>query len=297
VVYVGGQAVATTFLSSTSLDASISMTDTATPGDVAVYVENVPGDSSTSSNTLYFQVAQVTGAPVVYDYSPDNGVAGDTILIIASNLAGQTLTITDSNGTVLTPGTIGSISWPTAGTVDTVQVVLPNNIATGPITVGNTLGSFKGKIFSVGQNLTRTAGTVLTSSTEYNTTNWSHVSGGDNKLETSFFTANYDCATSTSCTTKPWFKITFPSAQTVSRIAMRGNREYASGYDFLNGRFEVLDASDSVLWEGTYDLPAPDRDLDLTLPAPLSNAVAVRFWGLADESLEPGFSELEVFGP
>ena len=41
----------------------------------------------------------------------------------------------------------------------------------------------------------------------------------------------------------------------------------------------------------------PDRDIDITLPEPVSDALAVRFTSLADESDEPGFSELEVFGP
>jgi hypothetical protein len=231
---------------------------------------------------------------VIYDYSPDNGVAGDTILIIASNLSSGTLEISDSNGTKLTPGALSTISWPNAGSAETVEVVLPKGIETGPITVANDLGSFQGKIFTVGQNLTRQSGTTLDSSTEYNTGNWSRASGGDNQLSTSFFTAHGDCATQTSCTTKPWFQITFASDQTVARIAMRGNREYASGYDFLSGKFEVLDDSDGVLWHGTYDLPEPDRDIDITLPAQ-TGARKVKFSSLADESDEPGFSELEVF--
>ena len=103
-----------------------------------------------------------------------------------------------------------------------------------------------------------------------------------------------DCASMTTCTVKPWFQVTFASDQTVARIAMRGNREYASGYDFLRGTFQVLDASDKVLWKGDYDLPEPDRDLDVTLPA-VDNARKVKFIALADESDEPGFSELEVF--
>jgi hypothetical protein len=297
VAYVDGQTVPTKFVSGTSLEASVSATSTAYAGSLAVYVENVQGDTKSRSNVLYLVVNPATGAPVIYDYSPDNGVAGDKILIISSNLAGQTLDIKDTNGRSLTAGTLSTISWPTVGTVDTVEVTLPSSIATGPITIGNSKGSFKGKIFTVGRNLTRTSGTTLDSSTQYNTSNWARASGGDNSLATSFFTAHGDCATLSSCTTKPWFKITFPSAQTVARIAIRGNREYASGYDFLRGTFEVLDTSQAVLWTGTYDLPAPDRDLDITLPTPIANAFAVKFSGLDDESDEPGFSELEVFGP
>jgi hypothetical protein len=297
-IYFANMAMPTTFVSDTELSALIPSTSTAAAGSLEVYVENVAGDVTTQSNVLYVLVDQpVTGAPIISDYSPDNGIPGDTILIIASGLAGQTLDIRDANGTSIAAGALSTISWPTVGTVDTVAITLPANIVTGPLTVGNSFGSFIGKVFTVGSNLTRAAGTVLDSSTEYPAIQWYRASGGDNLLSTSFFTAHGDCASMTSCTTRPWFKITFASAQTVARIAMRGNREYASGYDFLNGTFQVLGASDAVLWEGTYDLPQPDRDLDITLASPVANALAVNFIGLADESDEPGFSELEVFGP
>jgi hypothetical protein len=294
VAYVNGTAMDTTFDDDTALTAAVTKAATTNPGSLAVYVENTPGDVTSRSNVLYLQVDPAPGAPVIYDYSPDNGVAGDTILIIASNLSTGTLEITDSNGNTLKPGALSTISWPNAGSADTVEVVLPKGIETGPITVANDLGSFQGKIFTVGHNLTREDGTTLDSSTEYNTGNWSRMSGGDNLLATSFFTAHGDCATVATCTTKPWFQITFASDQTVARIAMRGNREYASGYDFLRGTFQVLDASDKVLWKGDYELPEPDRDLDVTLPA-VDNARKVKFLSLADESDEPGFSELEVF--
>jgi hypothetical protein len=295
--YVDGSAVATAVSNEMQITAEVAASSTAYAGSLAVYVENVPGDASTRSNVLYLTVTPAAGAPIIYDYSPDNGVAGDKILIIASNLAAQTLTITDANGTALTPGAIGTISWPNAGSADTVEITLPADAATGPITVGNEVGSYKGKILSVGLNLTRAAGTTLESSTQYNTGNWSTVSGGDNSLASSFFTAHGDCATATTCTTKPFYQITFADAQTIGRIAMRGNREYASGYDFISGKFEVLDDGGAVLWSGDYDLPAPDRDLDITLPEPVSNARSVKFTSTADESDEPGFSEIEVFAP
>jgi hypothetical protein len=284
-------------VTSTEITAEVSAAATSEAGSHAVHVENVPGDDRTRSNVLYLQVDPPAGAPLIYDYSPDNGVPGDTILIISRSLAGETLMIHDVNGTELTAGALSTISWPTAGTVDTVEVVLPDDIETGPITISNSIGAYKGKIFSVGQNLTRAAGTLVEASSEWNTTTWSKASGADNLLATSFFTANYDCATNTTCTMIPWYQITFASEQTVGRIAMRGNREYASGYDFLRGKFEVLDAAGDVLWEGDYDLPAPDRDLDLTFSTPIEGALSVRFTSIMDESTEPGFSELEVFGP
>jgi hypothetical protein len=293
--YLDGVALPTTVLSGTLIEIEVPASSSFA-GSLAVTVENIAGMPSTQGNVLYVQVTPVPGAPLIYDYSPDNGVAGDTILIIASNLAGQTLTIEDAEGNELVPGTLGTIVWPTVGTVDTVTVELPDDIATGPITVSNTIGSYRGKIFSVGLNLTRAEGTVVDASSEFNTSNWSKVSGADNLLATSFFTAVGDCATVTTCTTVPFYSITLAEDQEVGRIAMRGNREYASGYDFIRGTFQLLDAAGDVVWEGDYDLPAPDRDLDITLAEPVT-ARALRFESLEDESVEPGFAELELFGP
>jgi hypothetical protein len=295
--FVDGVAVDTTVVSEASVSAQIPASSTANAGSLYVYVENFPGDETTRSNVLYVQVSPAPGAPIIYDYSPDNGLPGDTVLIISSNLMGQTLTIEDADGNPIEAGEIGTISWPTAGAVDTVSIVLPDDIATGPITVSNMLGSYRGKIFSVGMNLTRAEGTLVEASTEFNTTNWSKASGADNDLATSYFTANGDCATITSCTTVPWYQITFEDLQTVERIAMRGNREYASGYDFVRGTFALLGADGDAIWEGSYDLPGPDRDLDIVLPSSVEGVSALRFTSLEDESTEPGFAELEVFGP
>jgi hypothetical protein len=294
--YLDGVAVETNVLSDTLIEIEVPASSTTLAGSLAVTVENTEGMPSSQGNVLYVQVEPVDGAPQIYDYSPDNGVAGDTILIIASNLAGQTLTIEDAEGHELVPGTLGTISWPTAGAVDTVEVELPEDIATGPITVSSTMGSYRGKIFSVGLNLTRAEGTVITSSTEYNTGNWSKASGADNLLATSFFTAHGDCATLTTCTTVPFYEITLAEEQLVGRIAMRGNREYASGYDYVRGTFQLFDAAGDEVWGGPYDLPGPDRDLDITLVVPVM-ARTLRFESLEDESDEPGFSELEIFGP
>ena len=91
VAYLDGQLLDTVSAEDTMLIADVPSTATARPGSLAVYVENTPGEATSSSNVLYLTVDPAPGAPVIYDYSPDNGVAGDTVLIIASNLMGQTL--------------------------------------------------------------------------------------------------------------------------------------------------------------------------------------------------------------
>jgi len=246
------------------------------------------------SNTLYFTVASAPGAPTIVDYTPDNALPGTTVAILGTNLIAEPVTITDPAGRNLPVQATATTTW-VGASVDSVSVIVPADMVSGTFTASNTHGSFRGRTFNVGQNLARLPGATAVSSTQYNTSNWSTASGWDNNLQTSWFSAHGDCASLTTCTTIPFFQINFPATQTVSRIAMRGNREYASGYDFIQGRFEVLDAAGGVLWSEERLLPDPDRDLDIPVFPPLANASAVRFTSLMDQSDEPGFSELEVF--
>jgi len=250
--------------------------------------------AAAASNTLYFTVAPAPGAPTIVDYTPDNALPGTTVAILGKNLIAEPVTITDPAGRVLPVQSTAPTTW-VGSSVDSVSVIVPADMATGAFTATNTLGSFRGRTFNVGQNLARLPGATAVSSTQYNATNWSTASGWDNNLQTSWFSAHGDCASIATCTTVPFFQINFPAPQTVTRIAMRGNREYASGYDFIEGRFEVLDAAGNALWSEQRLLPDPDRDLDIPFFPPIANASGVRFTSLSDQSDEPGFSELEVF--
>ena len=252
------------------------------------------GAGDAVSNTLYFTVASAPGAPTIVDYTPDNALPGTAVAILGTNLIAEPVTITDPAGRSLPVQSTTTTTW-VGALVDSVSVIVPSDMITGAFTASNTHGSFRGRTFNVGENLARLPGATATSSTQYNTSNWSTASGWDNNLQTSWFSAHGDCASLATCTKVPFFQINFPSPQVVSRIAMRGNREYASGYDFVEGRFEVLDAAGNPLWSETRLLPDPDRDLDIPFFPPVANASAVRFTSLTDQSDEPGFSELEVF--
>ncbi len=289
IAYFDGQALATAVNGPNSIAAQVPAAMTAQAGSHAVSVRN---GSNRISNVLYLDLLIPAGAPIILDYSPDNGIAGATITIIGTNLTAEAITITGPNDIAATPGATGTDTW-IGDPVDTVQFTIPANWQTGAIVVTNSKGSSRGKIFNVGTNLARMAGATVDASSEYSTS-WAKERGADNDLSTSWFSAPGNCATDPSCTSVPWISVGFPSAQSVSRIAVRGNREYASGYDFLRARIDVIGGS-KVLWSGSYDLPNPDRDLDITLAAPLPGATSVKFTSLADESDEPGLAELEVF--
>lgn len=81
------------------------------------------------------------------------------------------------------------------------------------------------------------------------------------------------------------------------RRGRRWRRSGAAASADVEGRFDLLDSAGGVLWREQRLLPDPDRDLDIPVLPPISNVSAVPFTSLTDRSDEPGFSELEVFGP
>jgi len=289
IAYFDGQALATTVDSGNSITAQVTSALTAQPGSHAVSVSN---GTSRTSNILYLVLTIPVGAPEILDYSPDNGLAGDAVTIIGHNLAAEAISITGPNAIHVTTMSTDSTTW-LGQTVDTVTFALPSTWQTGSMVVANSKGSSRGKIFTVGTNLAQLTGVTVQASSEYSST-WAKVRIVDNDLSTSWFSKNGDCATDTSCTSVPWISVTFPSVQSVSRIAIRGNRERAGSYDFLRARIDII-GNAGVLSTGSYDLPNPDRDLDITLPSPVAGATSVKFTSLADESIEPGLSEIEVF--
>jgi hypothetical protein len=292
VVVFAGQPVPTTHQSDTRLTAQIAGALTMQAGYQTVWIE---APRAGRSNLVYFSVSPPPGSPEVLDFKPDNGVPGDAIQLVGFNLTGEPLMVSDGQGHTTTGAAIGTVNSPTA-VLESVQLTVPAAWQSGPLTVSTSVGSFRAKVFNVGRNLARLPGAAATASSEYGG-EWTIARGADNDLFTSWFSAAGDCVTAPppTCMTTPWYMVTFAAPQTVTRIALRGNREYTSGYDFVRGRFEVRGDADAVLWSGSYDLPQPDRDLDVVLPAPVTGARAVRFTSLQDESEDPGLGEIEVF--
>ena len=297
-VLVNGTVVPAMSLSSSKLRAEIPATVTADVGFHAVWVEDddqMPAQRR--SNAVYLTVAAPRGWPEVIDFLPDNGAPGERIRIVGFNLTAEPLEISDLAGHKAQGGVIGTLETPLT-LRETVEFTIPADWQSGPLAVGNSVGRFRTKAFNVGRNLAQLPGVKATASSEYGG-EWTVARGADNDLRTSWFTAKSDCVSAgpPKCMTTPWFMITLPAPQTITRVAVRGSREYTAGYDFLRARLEVLGDDGALLWSAAYELPQPDRDLDLVFAAPVANATAVRFRSERDESEDPGFGELEIFGP
>jgi hypothetical protein len=298
VVVFGGQPLPTSRQSDTRLTAEVTGTLTMQAGYQTIWVANGRDAAAARSNLTYFSVSPPPGAPEVLDFQPDNGVPGDKIQLVGFNLSSEPLQVTDSQGHMTTGAAIRVVNS-LGAVLESVEVTVPADWQSGPLTVATSVGSFRAKAFTVGRNLARVPGAKPSASSEYGG-DWTIARGADNDLLTAWFPIAGQCVTAPPpvCMSTPWYMITFPSPQTVTRIAMRGSREYStgySGYNFLRGRFEVFGDAAAVLWSGSYDLPEPDRDLDIVLPTPVPGALSVRFTSEKDESEDPGLGELEIF--
>jgi hypothetical protein len=290
-VFLDGQVVPTTRESETRLRAEIAGAATAEAGFHPVWAET----GGARSNLVYLSVTPPPGWPEVVDLKPDNGMPGDAIRLVGFNLTGESLTIRDPAGHTTPGAAIGTVNGANA-VFESVEFALPGAWQSGPLPITSSAGTFRARVFNVGRNLALLPGVKASASSEYGGT-WTIPRGADNDLFTSWFPAAGDCVSAgpPTCHKPAWYMITFPAPQTVTRIALRGYRDYGAGYSFLRGRFEVLGEADAILWARSYDLPVPARDLEVPLPAALAGATAVRFTGEKDESEDPGFGEIEVF--
>lgn len=141
------------------------------------------------------------------------------------------------------------------------------------------------------QNLTRRSGVTVTASSNFS--GYPLGRAIDGNLDTSWFTAGGDAANKG---TSPFFEVQLPEDSTITELRMFGNREFANGFDFFAGIFQLFAADGSVLFDsGIVNLPAPVRDIALTVPN-IASVRRVRFTATDDESDTPGFAELQVLG-
>ena len=117
----------------------------------------------------------------------------------------------------------------------------------------------------------------------------------DGDLDTSWFTARISQETQ-------FIELEFVDTVLVKRIEIFGNRQFASLFDFLSGKFELFDVLGNLLYESNqFDLPGgvdPNRDFVHVVDPPVANVYRVRFTSTEAEQShgEAGISEFNVFG-
>lgn len=157
-------------------------------------------------------------------------------------------------------------------------------------TAGVTLWDALTPIVEVGINLSRGDTVTLNPSSQNILWPASHAVDGD--AFSDWYTV---CGDSVNQGGTPFFEIVLPQEASVWGLRYQGQRDGVGG-DFLSGSFRLWDEADRLLYDsGDVALPAPDRDLILDLPNVLG-AKRLRFTPSADNSCNPGFSELALLG-
>ena len=138
-----------------------------------------------------------------------------------------------------------------------------------------------------GSNLALLSGTTATASSFSSGSTPSRAIDGSTL--TSWFTQFGDAANNR---TSPFIEVTLPQDVDVAQIRVLGNRQI-NGRDFFAGIFQAFDSTDSELFNsGVINLPAPSRDI--AVPVDLDGIRKIRFTATADESGNPGLSEIQI---
>ncbi len=141
-------------------------------------------------------------------------------------------------------------------------------------------------------------GAVITTSSTYSTSHeGSRIVDGD--VQTSWYAESAACTrdggSGPYVCTNTFAEARLSQTVTVSRVTIRGNRDYESGYDIHTGRVSMFDAEGTMVFASEVLIfPEPTRDLVLTLPTPRAGVRLVRVTILTSDNGGPGFSELEV---
>jgi hypothetical protein len=78
---------------------------------------------------------------------------------------------------------------------------------------------------------------------------------------------------------------------------MRGNQgTFATGYDFLTGRLDFLDAAGGLISSRNLVFNRPDGDWAVDLNPPVTNVRAVRLVPGWAESDAAGIAEIQLYG-
>ena len=140
---------------------------------------------------------------------------------------------------------------------------------------------------------------TATASTSYQPTTFRPSAAIDGTLTTSWYGAGGACEAGICPGENVFIEVAFDQPRTVGLIAIRGNRDFATGYDVLRVRIVTMDANRRVL--STRDVTTtrgaePNGDAQLILSPAAACVSFVRVIALTTEgSTEPGLAEIEAY--
>lgn len=116
----------------------------------------------------------------------------------------------------------------------------------------------------------------------------------DGDLGTSWFAASNACPNNT-CAGNITVTVTLRQTQTIGRVKLFANREFASGFNVLTARIELLDANDAVLRQVNVAPSTSGADIDQAILPAQSCVRKIRIVPLTGEDPGPGFAEIQIF--
>jgi RHS repeat-associated protein len=307
------------------------------PQDVMVQVsDGHPGGTATQNFTIQVAQAQANRAPVATDDAyevrlgdtitvPTPGVLGNDTDPDSNPLTAQVVTQPGEGSLTLNPN--GSFSYtarglpppgalnpmpemirstfttlpqsrqvmmtPTIADVNgdgTPDIIFITHTGTGWTANGKLRAISGGQRFATNVNLAHSALAQHAVSSSFSD-RFTALRAYDGDLNTSWFTARPDA--------NAFFEFNFLQDVTVRELRMFGNREFSTTHDFLSGIFQLFDVNGVELYSsGDVPLPAPNRDITLTLPTAVPGVRRVRFTATGYEVAgnDHGFAELQVIG-
>lgn len=143
-------------------------------------------------------------------------------------------------------------------------------------------------LLSSTNNLARNSGVIVNVSSEYSTS-WNKNRLIDGNITTSWFSKAGDAA---NLGKSPYIELVFPNPVSIKGVNLKGNREYASGYDIFEGKLIVNSSSGSSNYNVSF--PAPERDFNISFNQTISDVKSIKLEITKDESQDPGLAEFEV---
>jgi hypothetical protein len=225
--------------------------------------------------------------PIISSFSLFSSGPNVNLRLQGSGFTEGAITVHIGDDDVIDPdGSTTTINVFSTGTF--LDVLMPSQGGTVTVTTqgGESNGIKVGLIIPAGQqNLSRLAGVTVTASTTFSGA-FVPARVVDGNFATGWFTANFDPA--------PSLTITLPQDVTVHSLQIVRDTGFG-GFDFLSGKFTILDAASNVLFESPV-VEFVGGGVQFDLPAPESGARVVQFFGVTWQSIEPGLGEFAVVG-
>jgi len=115
----------------------------------------------------------------------------------------------------------------------------------------------------------------------------------DGNPESSWYSASND---SVGKGTAPWVEVQLPEDESVSRVNIQGNRDpsYPTGYSVLEGKLELMDKDQKVIWSGEAKATGDQFDFEFDPGKDVKGVRYIRFHSTKDQGADNGSGDIAL---